>query len=49
MEASGFLDEGRGAADGSCDARALIQGAGLEGLAVVVVCSVQVTAHSHHV
>ena len=49
LEASGFLGEGRGAADGPCDACALIQGAGLEGLSVIVVGSIQITPHSHHV
>lgn len=49
QDACWLLNEGRRAADGAGDARALVEGAGLEGLAVVVVHTVQITAHRHHV
>lgn len=49
QETSGLLDEGRGAADGSRDARAFIQRAGLEGLAVLIVGPIQVTTNCHQV
>ena len=49
QEACRLLDEDRGAADGSSDACALVERAGLEGLSVHVMFSVQITAHRHHV
>lgn len=49
QDACGLLNEGWGAADGAGDARALVKGAGLEGLAIVVVHTVQITTHGHHV
>lgn len=49
LEARGLLDEDGGAADGAGDAGALVERAGLEGLSVLVVFAVQVTAHRHHV
>jgi len=43
------VGEGRGAADGAGDAGALVERAGLEGLAIVVVETIKVTAHGQHV
>lgn len=44
-----LLDKSRSAADGSGDARAFVEGARLESFSVLVVDSVQVAAHCHHV
>lgn len=49
QEASGFLDECRGTAYGSSNAGALVKVAGLEGLAVLIVGSIKVAPHRHHV
>lgn len=49
QEAGRFLNEGRRAADGTGDARALVERAGLKGLPIVIVLTVQITAHCHHV
>lgn len=49
QDTSGLLDKSRGAANGSSNTCAFVEGAGLEGVSILIVDTVQVTAHCHHV